>query len=112
PHAGSIVADRLEQENLRARAARSFAEESRLQHARGVEHEHVTGGNQVDDVAEAPVLDPLGLTMHDHEPAGGSFRQWLLRDERRRQIVIVVGSALTTHVGVILSEAKNLLYAE
>src|SRR5437667_404468 len=64
----AAVAQRLEQQDLRRRAAGAAAQQASLDHARDVEDEEIASRNQADDVAKVPVLDATAGSLDNHEP--------------------------------------------
>ena len=69
------------------------AEESSAENASGVEHERVTGGNELLQIAELSVRDLAGGAVHHHEPALSASRGWRLRDAVDWDVEVVVGGA-------------------
>ena len=69
-----------------ASAGRLRSQQPCTQHARVIEHQQVTWHQQLLDVAEYQIVQPVGCNVQ--QPTRGALGQWLLRDQLSRELVI------------------------
>ena len=92
-------------QDLDPAAAVLAAVQPRRQHARVVEHQQVAGIEQLQQVAEAPVLEAAVGPQHQ-QAAGGAILQRLLRDQFRRQLEVEVGTLHRRIVGAAAASPR------
>jgi hypothetical protein len=91
--------DALDQDLYRA-AGFLASEESRRQHARVVEDEEIARREQLDEIGEPPVFEPIVRRIDDEQPARRARGERRLRDPLGREIEIEVGFLKDWELGI------------
>jgi hypothetical protein len=81
-----LCEDRMEQQHLGLAPAAPLWTKTRSQHTRVVDDEQITRSDEFGKVAELAMRD---LVAHHEQTRFITARRWALRDQRRRQLIIV-----------------------
>src|SRR5688572_20045098 len=73
--------NRVQQQNLRLRAALPFPEQPRRKNPRLVQNERVTSRNQLQQISKDAVLDGAGVPAHEQETAFITTGSRMMGDE-------------------------------